>query len=103
MRRGGRRGQGHQTDWDAALSIAPSRARQRVLAAGPGPLSRSESHCYRMRVDRFMAETRPTFEPDDAQLVPGPLPGRRSEDAFDHFGSSARPTSNTCATCFRSG
>ena len=42
-------------------------------------LSHSEGHCYRMRLDRFLAETRPTFEPDEAQMylpVPERRPGR---------------------------
>jgi hypothetical protein len=31
-------------------------------------LSHSESDCYRARLDRFLAEERPEFEPDDAQM-----------------------------------
>jgi hypothetical protein len=31
-------------------------------------LSHSEGHCYRLRVDRFLSEEMPTFEPDDAQM-----------------------------------
>ena len=31
-------------------------------------LSHSEGHCYRSRVDRFLGEDTPTFEPDDAQM-----------------------------------
>ena len=31
-------------------------------------LSHSEVHCYRARLDRFLAEERPEFEPDDAQM-----------------------------------
>ena len=31
-------------------------------------LSHSEGHCYRMRLDRFMSESLPEFEPDDAQM-----------------------------------
>jgi hypothetical protein len=31
-------------------------------------LSHSEGHCYRTRVDRFLAEEMPAFEPDDAQM-----------------------------------
>lgn len=31
-------------------------------------LSHSEDHCYRSRVDRFLSEEMPTFEPDDAQM-----------------------------------
>ena len=31
-------------------------------------LSHSEGHCYRARVDRFLGEEMPEFEPDDAQM-----------------------------------
>ena len=31
-------------------------------------LSHSEGDCYRSRVDRFLSEDMPTFEPDDAQM-----------------------------------
>ena len=31
-------------------------------------LSHSEGDCYRSRVDRFLREEMPTFEPDDAQM-----------------------------------
>jgi len=31
-------------------------------------LSHSEGNCYRARLDRFLAEDRPEFEPDDAQM-----------------------------------
>src|SRR5262245_9565445 len=31
-------------------------------------LSHSEGHCYRARVDRFLAEEMPEFEADDAQM-----------------------------------
>src|SRR5262249_52645995 len=31
-------------------------------------LSHSEGDCYRTRVDRFLAEETPEFEPDDAQM-----------------------------------
>src|SRR5882762_11850264 len=31
-------------------------------------LSHSEGSCYRERLDRFMSETNPEFEPDDAQF-----------------------------------
>jgi len=31
-------------------------------------LSHSEGHCYRLRLDRFLNEETPTFEPDDAQM-----------------------------------
>src|SRR5215470_802148 len=48
-------------------------------------LAHSEGHCYRMRLDRFMAEDRPTFEPDDAQMYLDLYRNADPEDAFDHF------------------
>jgi len=48
-------------------------------------LSHSEGHCYRMRVDRFLAEERPEFEPDDAQFHLELYRQADPEDAFDHF------------------
>ena len=48
-------------------------------------LSHSEGHCYRARLDRFVEEENPEFEPDDAQDHLD-LYGRMDpEDAFDHF------------------
>jgi hypothetical protein len=38
-----------------------------------------------MRLDRFLAETRPTFEPDDAQMYLDLYRDADPEDAFDHF------------------
>src|ERR1051325_3462086 len=48
-------------------------------------LSHSEGHCYRMRVDRFLAEERPEFEPDDAQFHLELYRDADPEDEFDHF------------------
>ena len=48
-------------------------------------LSHSEGHCYRMRVDRFMAETRPEFEPDDAQMYLELYRDADPEEAFGQF------------------
>ena len=48
-------------------------------------LSHSESHCYRARVDRFLSEELPTFEPDDAQMHLALYRNADPEDAFDHF------------------
>ena len=48
-------------------------------------LAHSESHCYRMRLDRFMAETRPEFEPDDAQMYLDLYRGADPEEAFHRF------------------
>ena len=38
-----------------------------------------------MRLDRFMAETRPEFEPDDGQMYPDLHSGADPEEAFNHF------------------
>lgn len=48
-------------------------------------LSHSEGHCYRMRLDRFLSEERPEFEPDDAQMYLDLYRNADPEDAFDHF------------------
>lgn len=48
-------------------------------------LSHSEGHCYRARVDRFLNEQNPEFEPDDAQLHLELYRNMDPEDAFDHF------------------
>jgi len=48
-------------------------------------LSHSEGHCYRARLDRFMAEERPELEPDDAQFHLEIYRNADPEDEFDHF------------------
>jgi len=48
-------------------------------------LSHSEGHCYRTRVDRFVSEERPEFEPDDAQMYLELYPNANAKHAFDHF------------------
>src|SRR5258708_2278819 len=48
-------------------------------------LSHSEDHCYRTRVDRFVSEELPEFEPDDAQMYLELYRNANAEDAFDHF------------------
>ena len=48
-------------------------------------LSHSEGHCYRARLDRFMAEERPELEPDDAQFHLERYRTADPEDEFDHF------------------
>jgi len=48
-------------------------------------LAHSESRCYRMRLDRFMAETRPEFEPDDAQMYLDLYRGADPVEAFGRF------------------
>ncbi len=48
-------------------------------------LSHSETHCYRMRLDRLLSEERPEFEPDHAQMYLDLYRNADPEDAFDHF------------------
>src|SRR6185503_8275207 len=48
-------------------------------------LSHSEGHCYRPRVDRFLSEEMPTFEPDDAQMHLEVYKHADAEEDFAHF------------------
>ena len=48
-------------------------------------LSHSEGHCYRARLDRFLAEERPELEPDDAQMHLDLYRNADPEAAFGHF------------------
>jgi hypothetical protein len=48
-------------------------------------LSHSEGHCYRTRVDRFLNEERPEFEPDDAQMYLERYRDADPEEDFGHF------------------
>src|SRR5438128_12533691 len=70
------------TDDDARWKPAPERFSVAEVLAH---LSHSEGHCYRMRLDRFMADTRPEFDSDDAQMYLDLYRDADPEDAFDHF------------------
>jgi len=48
-------------------------------------ISHSEHHCYRTRVDRFLTEELPEFEPDDAAMYLELYRDANAEDAFNHF------------------
>jgi DinB superfamily len=48
-------------------------------------LAHSERDCYRMRVDRFLNEELPEFEPDDAQMYLDLYRDAGAEDSFDQF------------------
>src|SRR6185437_13137182 len=48
-------------------------------------LSHSEAHCYRARVDRFLAEEMPEFEADDAQMYLDLYKNGDPEEDFAHF------------------
>src|SRR5512140_2690349 len=48
-------------------------------------LSHSEGHCYRARLDRFLSEEMPEFEPDDAQMYLELYKKGDPEEDFGHF------------------
>jgi hypothetical protein len=48
-------------------------------------LSHSEGHCYRSRLDRFLSEETPEFEPDDAQMHLAVYRDADSEEDFGRF------------------
>jgi hypothetical protein len=52
-------------------------------------LSHSEGHCYRARLDRFLSEGMPEFEPDDAQMH---LELYNKGDPEEDFGQDQRET-----------
>jgi hypothetical protein len=70
------------TEADARWKPAPDRFSVAEVLAH---LSHSEGHCYRMRLDRFIAEARPEFEPDDARMYLDLYRDADPEDAFDTF------------------
>jgi hypothetical protein len=70
------------TEEDARWKPGPERFSVAEVLAH---LAHSESHCYRMRLDRFMAETRPQFEPDDAQMYLDLYRGADPQEAFHQF------------------
>ena len=70
------------TEADSRWKPAPERFSVAEVLAH---LSHSEGQCYRMRLDRFMAENRPELEPDDAQMYLDPYRDADPEVAFDRF------------------
>jgi len=48
-------------------------------------LSHSEGHCYRARLDLFLSEQLPEFEPDDAQMHLDVYRNADPEEDFAHF------------------
>lgn len=70
------------SDEDARWKPAPDRFSVAEVLAH---LSHSEGHCYRMRLDRFMSESLPEFEPDDAQMYLDLYRDVDPEESFDHF------------------
>src|ERR1700756_2271951 len=67
---------------DARWKPAPDRFSVAEVLAH---LSHSEGHCYRMRVDRFLSDELPVFEPDDAQMYLDLYRDADPEDAFGEF------------------
>jgi len=67
---------------DARWKPAPDRFSVAEVLAH---LSHSEGHCYRTRVDRFLSEERPEFEPDDAQMYAAIYRDCDPEEDFNHF------------------
>ena len=55
------------------------------IAEALAHLSQSEGHCYRARLDRFLAEDLPAFEPDDAQMYLDLYRNGDPEEDFAHF------------------
>jgi DinB family protein len=67
---------------DARWKPAPDRF---SIAEVLAHLSHSEGHCYRTRVDRFLTEELPEFEPDDAQMHLDLYRDSDPEEDFSHF------------------
>jgi hypothetical protein len=67
---------------DARWKPAPDRF---SIAEVLAHLSHGEGHCYRARVDRFLAEEMPEFEPDDAQMHLDLYKHADPEEDFAHF------------------
>lgn len=70
------------SDEDARWKPAPDRF---SIAEVLSHLSHSEGHCYRARVDRFLAEEMPEFETDDAQMHLELYRNGDPEEDFGHF------------------
>ena len=67
---------------DARWKPAPDRF---SIAEVLSHLSHSEGHCYRERLDRFLSEEMPEFEPDDAQMHLDVYRNADPEEDFGHF------------------
>lgn len=70
------------SDQDARWQPAPDRF---SIAEVLAHLSHSEGHCYRARVDRFLAEEMPELEPDDAYMYLELYKNGDPEEDFNHF------------------
>src|SRR5262245_20546171 len=70
------------SDPDARWKPAPDRF---SIAEVLAHLSHSEGHCYRARVDRFLAEEMPELEPDEAHMHLELYENADPEEALRHF------------------
>src|SRR5215217_7715959 len=70
------------TEEDARWKPAPDRFSVAEVLAH---LSHSEGHCYRLRLDRFLAEERPELEPDEASFYLDLYRDANPQDSFDQF------------------
>jgi hypothetical protein len=70
------------SDEDARWKPAPDRL---SIAEVLAHLSHSEGHCYRLRLDRFLAEDLPEFEPDDAKMHLELYKNADPDEDFSHF------------------
>jgi hypothetical protein len=70
------------SDEDARWKPAPDRF---SIAEVLSHLSHSEGHIYRERVDRFLAEDLPEFEPDDASMHLDVYKNADPEEDLAHF------------------
>lgn len=70
------------TDEDARWKPAPDRFSVAEVLAH---LAHSEGHCYRLRIDRFLSEVRPTLEPDEARMHLHLYRNADPDEAFRRF------------------
>jgi hypothetical protein len=70
------------SDEDARWKPAPDRF---SIAEVLAHLTHSEGHCYRARMDRFLAEEMPELEPDDAHMHLELYKNGDPEEDFAHF------------------
>ncbi len=70
------------SDADARWKPSPDRF---SIAEVLAHLSHGEGNCYRLRLDRFLAEDRPILEPDDAQMWLDRYRDANPDAEFDRF------------------
>src|SRR2546423_12960179 len=70
------------SDEDARWKPAPDRF---SIAEVLAHLSHSEGNCYRVRVERILAEEMPQLEPDDAQMFLELYKNKNPAEEFERF------------------